>query len=151
MKLKIKDFKSMKDRHTKELKDLPLFFAQNVEEYNKGMIEVLNLDPKDTDKIFMSGVYNHVFYKQSDSAKLTELLDRHSRELKESIDKDKKGTGFIYQMFIYSLYYWEYSTTKNIKDALKSLDLTNEDINNNKALKTGLNLAIKEIDKLGEY
>ena len=50
-------------------------------------------------------------------------------------------------MFYSELNNHEYGYTKELDDTLDALDLTIDDINNNKNLKNGLSLAIQEIEK----
>lgn len=48
-------------------------------------------------------------------------------------------------MFLYELANHEFAYTYDVEDTLNSLHLTPDDINNNPALKNGLDLAVKEI------
>ena len=56
-----------------------------------------------------------------------------------------KGTGYIYQMFLYELANHEYGYTGDVTDTLDALGLTEDEIANSKPLLHGLNKAIKEI------
>lgn len=66
--------------------------------------------------------------------------------LNKSIAADTKGNGFIKSMFAYELANNEYRYTENLKATLDSLGLSYEQIENNAALKNGLNLALKRYE-----
>lgn len=66
--------------------------------------------------------------------------------LNKSIAADTKGNGFIKSMFAYELANNEYRYTENLKTTLDSLGLSYEQIENNAALKNGLNLALKRYE-----
>lgn len=66
--------------------------------------------------------------------------------LNKSIAADTKGNGFIKSMFTYELANNEYRYTENLKATLDSLGLSYEQIENNAALKNGLNLALKRYE-----
>lgn len=76
---------------------------------------------------------------------MRELVNKHKREKQEAIQADKDGTGFIKSMFLYELANHEFAYTYDMEEALNSLHLTPDGINNNPALRNGLYLAIKEI------
>lgn len=66
--------------------------------------------------------------------------------LNKSIAADTKGNGFIKSMFAYELANNEYRYTENLKATLDSLGLSYEQVENNAALKNGLNLALKRYE-----
>lgn len=66
--------------------------------------------------------------------------------LNKSIAADTKGNGFIKSMFAYELANNEYRYTENLKATLDTLSLSYEQIENNAALKNGLNLALKRYE-----
>ena len=70
---------------------------------------------------------------------------RHISELKEEINKDKTGTGFIYDMFFCELNNHEFSYTEDYEDTLEALNITEKDLLENKNLRHGLDLAMKDI------
>jgi hypothetical protein len=128
------------DKHQEEFNNFPCFFAFDKKQFNEGM-EKLGLNPDDTDKIYRG--IGGMFYKKSDSQKLKDMLNKHDKEFKEAVANDKTGEGFIYQMFKYELANHEYGYTYELDDTLNALDLTIEEINNNKNLLNGLNKAIE--------
>jgi hypothetical protein len=133
----------LRSRHNQEVNDFPFFFAFSDEQFIKGMAS-FGLTPDDTDKIYgFSGTGG--YYLRSDAPRLNEMFERHNREREEAIAADTKGTGYIYQMFMFELANHEYGWTWDESDTLDALDLTWDEINKNKALANGLKKAAKEI------
>jgi hypothetical protein len=66
----------------------------------------------------------------------------------DAIKSDTTGEGFIKEMFSFQLGNHEYCYTWDETDALDSLGLTHEDVENNEALANGLRLA--KIEQTGE-
>ena len=95
-----------------------------------------------TDKII--GIGAGGFIRKSDLKAYTEMCQRTEKEMQEAIANDKTGEGFIKEMFKYELANHEYCITYELDDTLDALGLTIEEINNNQALKHGLELARKE-------
>ena len=77
------------------------------------------------------------------------MLDRHHDELQAAIDADLTGKGFIFDMFSYELANHEYNYTGDISSTLEALNLTEDEVNNNKRIQLGLKLAIKAQQKGG--
>lgn len=75
-----------------------------------------------------------------------EYIKQQNDILNKSIAADTKGNGFIKSMFTYELANNEYRYTENLKATLDSLGLSYEQIENNAALKNGLNLALKRYE-----
>ena len=67
----------------------------------------------------------------------------HDKELKKAIEDDLTGEGFIYDMFNYELSNHEYCVTYDVGDTLNALGFSIDDINNDKRLLHGLQLATK--------
>jgi len=129
----------MKNRHQREFDDLPIFFAFSNEQFKKGM-EKLGLTENDTHLIFK--INGGGFYKKTDSHLLQSYLGRTNLEMKQAISEDTSGEGFIYQMFNYELSNYEYVVTGELEDTLDATGFTYEEIQNNPALKNGLDKAI---------
>ena len=70
------------------------------------------------------------------------MFERHHREIVEAIEADKRGDGFIYDMFTYELANHEYCYTEDPSEALQALHLTPEDIENNPKLRRALKRAM---------
>ena len=135
----------MKNRHQQEVNDFPMVFAFNEQQFAKAMNK-LGLNPEDTHLIYRFGDTGG-FYLRSDADKLKAMLDRHQHERDEAIASDKKSKGYIYQMFRLELENHEYDYTEDLEDTLAAVGLTIDAIEGNKALKRGLDLAIKSIKK----
>ena len=134
-------YKEMKDRHSKELNEFPMFFAFSQEQFDEGM-KKFGLDPSAKDQICSTGFGG--FIKKSDSEKLNEMFVRHADEMADAIEADQTGEGFIYEMFDYELANHEYGYTRDISDALNALCLTVDEVNADQRLLHGLKKACKE-------
>ena len=134
----------LKQKQQKERNDFPMFFAFNKKQFNEGM-EKLGLNSNDIDKIYSMGYGG--FIRKKDSEKFTELFDKHSNEMQSAINSDTTGEGFIFDMFHYELANHEYIITWSLADTLDALDLTLEEVNDNKLLLKGLKLAKKDYIK----
>ena len=69
------------------------------------------------------------------------MIHRHQQEIKDQIEADKTGEGFIYDMFYTELANHEYSYTGDVTDAVNACGLTVEQLNANPALIIGLKKA----------
>jgi len=141
----VNPYVEMKSRHQQEVNDFPMVFAFNEQQFAKAMHK-LGLNPEDTHLIYRFGDTGG-FYLRSDADKLKAMLDRHQHERDEAIASDKKGKSYIYYMFRHELENHEYDYTEDLEDTLAAVGLTMEAIEGNKALKRGLDLAIKSIKK----
>jgi len=136
-------YTELKQRHSREVNDLPFFFAFNDKQFEAGM-QKFGLTVEQTDQIYKFGSIGG-FYRRSDSAKIHGTLERHEKEREEAIAADKKGDGYIFEMFLYELNNHEYGYTWDVTDTLNALDLTPEQIAGNKALKHGFTKAVKRV------
>lgn len=140
----MENYQKMKIRHQRETNEFPIHFAFGDEQIKRKFAE-LGLDPeKDADKIaVIPGTGGFILKK--DVAAYREMCERHYRELQDAIAADRKGTGFIYQMFRYELANYEFGYTGEVGDALDALGYTEEQINENPALKKGFEKAKRDI------
>lgn len=134
-------YAELREKHQKEFDKFPMKFAFSDKQFKEAM-ESLGLTENDTDKII--GIGAGGFIRKSDLKAYTEMCQRTEKEMQEAIDNDKTGEGFIKEMFKYELANHEYCITYELDDTLDALGLTVEEINNNQALKHGLELARKE-------
>lgn len=132
----------LKEKRQKEINDFPMFFAFNEKQFNEGMKKI-GLNVNDKNKIYSVGMGG--FIRKKDSKKLTNLFNKHDKEMQEAISKDKTGDNFIFDMFFYELNNHEYIVTRSIEDTLDALGLTVDEVNSNELLIKGLNNAIKKI------
>lgn len=135
----------MTGRHQQEFNEFPMFFAFTDKQFEENMAQ-LGLTPNDTDKIYsLKGTGG--FYLRSDGSKLHEMSNRQAKERKDAIDADKKGTGFIYDMFRYELVKHDFGFTWDLTETLDILGLSMEDVEKSKALSCGLKKAIAKFEK----
>lgn len=128
----------LKTKHQEEFNKFPILFAFSDKQFIEGM-EKLGLTEQDTDKVVAIGAGG--FIRKTDKEQLLEMMERHDDEMNEQIEQDTTGEGFIREMFEYELANHEYSYTLELDDTLDALGLTFDDINQNPALKKGLDLA----------
>lgn len=133
----------LKERQRAEVNALPLGFAFSDRQFNE-MMKGWGLDPeKDLGKIVSIGCGG--FIQKKDRAALHETMDRHGRELKEAIDADSTGEGFIFDMFLYELDNHEYGYTGDTSDTLEALGFTAKEVVDDPRLNRGICLAHQRI------
>ena len=124
-----------------EVNAFPMEFAFNEKQFEEGMRN-LGLDPSQTDEIYQLGNTGG-FIRKSDAAAFGEMMDRHELEMKEAIQTDSTGDGFIFYMFDYELSNHEYNYTGDPSDAIEALGLTYEEIAADSRLHHGFQKACK--------
>ena len=132
----------MLHRHQEEVNALPIKFAFSDKQFTEGMAK-LGLSPTDTDKIYALGETGG-FYRVADAKLIRDTFNRHIEERQKAIEDDTTGKGYICEMFRYELQNHEYAYTGDLEDTIESLGLTMKEINDNPALKHGLELARKK-------
>lgn len=134
-------YRALKERQQKEVNNFPMVFAFTNESFYKRIKERWNIEPEEAkEKIISIGAGG--FILKEDRKKFTDLMQKLQNELEEAIKADATGNGFILDMFNYELANHEFTYTRDITDALEALNLSNEDIEKNPALKAGLEKAI---------
>lgn len=89
-------YKELMKRQKKERDSFPLIFAFDDDQL-KESLKKLGFKETDRDKVLYIG---NNFYIPKDKMKDWDQMNiKHRCELKEEINKDKTGTGFIYDMF----------------------------------------------------
>lgn len=137
-------YAEMKNRHSKEIGELPIKFAFSNQQFTE-MMNGWGLSPtKDLDKIFRLGSTGG-FYKKTDAPQIKEVFKRHDEELEAAIAADSTGKGFIYEMFLNEMENHEYSYTGDLEETLDALGYTAEDIEKDKRLSVGLLMAHKRV------
>ena len=142
----INSYTELCQRHQQEVRELPIAFAFDKEQFQK-MMERWGLDPeKDLDKIFrFEGTYR--FFRKQDASSVLGTFKRHEEERAAAIAADRTGDGFIYQMFYFELAAHEYGYTGEYDDTLEALGYTWEQVEKDSRLRHGLEKAAKKIDK----
>ncbi len=135
-------YDEIKEKHQKRVNEFPLMFAFNQEQFENGM-KKWGLEYTDTDKIYSIG--GGGFIRKTDLEAYNKLWNDIRKEHNELIKADKTGEGYIKDMFVSELENHEYGYTYELDDTLDALELTIEDIENNSALKHGLEIAIKKV------
>ena len=129
----------LKNKIQKEFDEFPFGFAFNNEQFEK-MKEELGV--KDNSELISIGAGG--FIRKSDEKALDDLINGKEKRIKEAIEQDQTGEGFIKDMFLYELANHEYCITYDLRDTLEALDLTINEIMEDKRLRLGLELAKNE-------
>lgn len=132
-------YQVLKNQHQNEINSFPMVFAFDQKQFEEGMLK-LGLKPTETYKVYRFGGTGGI-YRKSDAEALHEMFERHRREMKEAIEQDLTGEGFIFDMFNYELGNHEYNYTRDISDSISSLGFTIEEIRNDQRLLYGLEKA----------
>ena len=135
-------YEQFKNHRQERVNKLPLSFAysdKQLEEVLKGWGLTMN----DLSQVTSLGAGCIALKK--DVNDILKAFNEMDQELDAKIKEDKTGAGFIKDMFIYELYNTEYSYTYEYDDALDQLGLTQQDLEENPALKAGLKLAIEVV------
>ncbi len=134
-------YTELQQKHHDELHAFPCFFAYNMEQFSEGM-KSLGLRPKTDIKLVCRGIAG-MFYRKSDSPRLKEMLDRHTREDLEAIKADVTGEGYILDMFSEELANREYRVTRDLSETLEVLGLTMDQVRASETLLHGLQKALE--------
>lgn len=129
----------LKSKIQKEFDEFPFGFAFSNEQFEK-MKEELGV--KDNSELISIGAGGYI--RKTDEKALDELVNGKEKRIKEEIEKDLTGEGFIKDMFLYELANHEYCITYELDDTLDALDLTYEEVMKDPRLKLGLQLAKQE-------
>lgn len=133
-------YAELKERQQKEVNAFPLGFAFSNQQF-KNMMGKWGLTEDDTDKIYSIG--SGGFVRKCDADAMHEMFERHAKEHTDAIKADTTGEGYIYQMFAYELSNHEYDYTGELQDTLDALNITDEDLEKNEALRNGLKKALR--------
>ena len=141
-------YKEMTERHQNEYNEFSkgkiiYIFAFSDEDFNNQLAEK-GLTVKD-----ISSIGGGAFLIKNKASEIKEFFKRQKEELKAAIKADTTGKGFIKDMFYYELadheYLYTYDVEYSLSDICHSLQITMQDIYDNKTLSRGLKLAIKEL------
>lgn len=135
-------YQSLKQKHQQEISVFPMVFAFGQKQFESAM-KKLGLKPTDTDKVCSLYGAGDIMRK-ADVPDYIKLIKRQHKELKDAINADKIGDGFIYDMFSTELANHEYCITCDLSDTLSVLNLTVEEVNADPRLLHGLCKATKE-------
>lgn len=131
-------YAELRKRQQEEFDKFPLGFAFSQKQFEE-MMAKWGLTTDDTDKICR--LPSGGFLRKTDRDAFRELLQKHERELRDAIDADKTGGGFIFQMFYYELKNHEYGYTGDATETLDALGYTYEDLQANERLFAGFEKA----------
>ena len=136
----MESYAELKDRQRKEFENLPIFWAFSKAQLAEGLKD-FGLYETETDQLRNLG--GGGYCRKSDTHLIIDIMQRHDKELKESIAGDTTGEGFIFGMFDQELANHEYVVTYDTTDALRALGITVDEIESTPAMKYGLKLAMR--------
>ena len=136
-------YDEMRKRHQEEVNAFPLGCAFNHQQFEEMMRE-FGLSAADTDKI--KGIGAGIFIRKTDEKALMDMFERHHREIREAMDGDQDGSGFLYEMFKSELSNHEYGYTYDYTDALAACGLGLSDLEKYPHYKKALLKACAEYD-----
>lgn len=138
----MESYKEMMERHQAEVNAFPFGFAFSEEQFRK-MMEGWGLKEDDTDMIYR--IPGGGFVQKKDHKAMHEMFSRHETEMKNAIDADTDGSGFVYQMFRQELADHEFGYTGDVDDTIESLGFTREEIRSTPKLLNALRRAAKDV------
>lgn len=134
----------LKEEQQKEFNNFSnknMFYAFSDEQFNNGLKEFgLTRETMKGKLVRLAGTGG--FILKTKEKEFDKLNAKHKEEKEQAIKNDKIGNDYIKDMFSCELSNQEYGYTRDLTDTLNCLGLTPEQIDNNKALKNGLELAL---------
>ena len=144
----INKYAEIKSKHQERVNEFPMRFFFSEKQFEEAMND-LGLTKDDTDKVL--SIPGGGIIRKTDAEAYGKMFKEIMAEEKRNIEEDKDGTGYIADMFEYELNNHEYGYTYSAEPALEALGLTFEQVEKDKALSNGFNIAkkrIKESEKL---
>lgn len=138
-------YKELRERTQEEFNKLPIYFAFDDEQY-KRLLSKLDLTDEEARNGALMSLPSGGIIRSSDKDLVIGTFKRFWDAKNEAIKEDLTGNGFIYQMFLYELQNHEFIITQDPEETLSTLGITEEQLNENPALKNGLEAAIKTIN-----
>ena len=111
-------YKQLKDNHSKDFDNFPIFFAFNSEQLEKGLAK-LRTTKENIVSVGMGG-----FVAKEHTGDFRKMLDNHNNEMMESLKDDN----FLIDALTYELNNHEYCYTHDVVPALEALQLKREEI-----------------------
>lgn len=134
------EYTELKKKHQQEVNDFPIGFAFSNEQFANTMAE-WGLDADDADQVVSIGAGG--FVRKTDANAYVEMIKKQAEEMKEAIDGDETGDGFVFHMFNYELGNHEFAYTRDPEDTLAALGYDWDDIEADPKLKHALNKAMQ--------
>ena len=138
-------YRELKDQQQREIDSFPMIWAFSEKQLKEGMQKLGVKDMTELKAIAPSG-----FVKKTDYKALWDMIHRHQQEIKDQIEADKTGEGFIYDMFYTELANHEYSYTLDPTEALRACSIQPLQIEQDPRLNKGFCKAAKELEAEAE-
>lgn len=141
-------YTAMAARHQKEFNALPIHAAFGHDQIVRKLRELGLSEDEGAENYYGSNIVSlgfGTFLLKKDLPRYNEVVSRQDRERQEAMDADTTGKGFIREMFSKALSDHEYGYTGDPTDALISLGMSYQSLNQSPAMKKGFELACKEV------
>ena len=116
-------YRELRERHQIEFNKFPIKYASSDDKLET-VLKEFGLKKSDKHKLVSIGIGGGII-RESDVDDFLKLIRRHKEELKEAIDSDETGEGFIKEMFIYELGCHEYCLTREFDETLEACRINN--------------------------
>jgi len=137
-------YQEWNDKLVNKFNDLPIKFAFDDKQFKEMLKEMGLSEGGYKNKILHVGGGGYI--KKTDD----HLLQAYSTNRKEEYKELKKNENFMYEAFYWELDNNKYCITYEEAETLKALDLTHEEIKNNKLLSTAFEKALTQYLKDNE-
>jgi hypothetical protein len=134
----MESYMKRKKRKEREFEKIPLGFAFGKEQFQKMLIKMGLTEENCAANLYSIGSGGYI--KKSDNHLLRAFADKNIKEEEEL----KKNEEYMYQAFSYELANHEYCVTYEVEETLDSMDLTEDEVNNNPVWSKALNRAKKD-------
>mgnify|MGYP003298185392 CR=1 FL=1 len=136
------NYRELKEDQQQRFNAFPIGFAFSKEQLES---EMQRLGVTDTAELIRIG--GGGFIRTADKEAYIRLCNSFDEELRAAIAADHDGSGFIADMFESELSNHEYIITGDLRDTFDALGLTAEEVNQDKRLMNGLQIALEEYRK----
>lgn len=138
-------YRGMKHRHQEEFNALPIRAAFSNKQFSE-MLKEWGIREKDAKNQVVS-IGAGCFIRKADIPAYTWTVRRHKKELKEAIEADQTGKGFIYQMFYEEMANHEFGYTGDPEDTLNACGYTYKQVAEDQRLSAGWKMAEQKFIK----
>ena len=138
------NYEEVKELNQQDFNAFPLGFAFNERQLKESM-ERLGV----TSENELLSIGGGGFIRKTDRAAFLDLLERTGQRVKDGIDSDPDGLGFIKGMFFTELANHEYCYSGDLSETLEAVGITMQEIEESPKLAAGLKAALQEYAAAG--
>lgn len=138
-------YSELKRRQQEEFNALPIGAAFSNNQFSE-MLKEWGIREKDAKNQVVS-IGAGCFIRKADIPAYTRTVRRHKKELKEAIEADQTGEGFIYQMFYEEMANHEFGYTGDPEDTLNACGYTYKQVAEDQRISAGWKMAEQKFIK----